>query len=114
MKLFYGILCVLGTVLPYSAFIPWLIVYGINPAMFFNEISSSQLSLFAWSDVLVSAVVLIGFIVYQGAKDSVRHLWAPLLATCTVGVSLGLPLFLLFREYALEDSPNKTKQAGTP
>jgi hypothetical protein len=31
-----------------------------------------------------------------------RHLWAPIVAVLTVGVSLGLPLFLYMRERAVE------------
>jgi hypothetical protein len=56
------------------------------------------LSLFAWADVLIAAIVLISFIRIEGNRQSMQNLWVPILATCTVGVSFGLPLFLLMRE----------------
>ena len=63
------------------------------------------LSTFAWLDVLVSAVVLIGFIRHEGLRVPVAGLWMPVAGTCLVGVSLGLPLFLLMRERALRRVP---------
>jgi len=30
MKYFYGILCILGTLLPYAQFLPWLAEHGLN------------------------------------------------------------------------------------
>ncbi len=108
MKLFYAGLCLLGIALPYGAFIPWVLENGFSPGIVLQEILASRLSVFAWMDVLVSAVVLIGFIIYQGAKDSVPILWAPILGTCAVGVSFGLPLFLFFREIALDKLSSNT------
>ena len=55
----------------------------------------------AWFDVAVSAVVLVAFIRVEGRRARLSMLWAPIIATCVVGVSLGLPLFLLLRERAL-------------
>ncbi|MEO1523167.1 MAG: DUF2834 domain-containing protein, partial [Cyanobacteria bacterium J06633_2] len=57
---------------------------------------------FAWLDVIVSAIVLLGFIVTEGTRQGIRKLWISVLGTCTVGVSLGLPLFLLMREIHFE------------
>ncbi|MCY3659298.1 MAG: DUF2834 domain-containing protein [Caldilineaceae bacterium] len=59
------------------------------------------MSTFTWFDVLVSAVVLIVFIRSEGRRAAIPLLWVPIVATCVVGVSLGLPLFLLLRERAL-------------
>jgi len=53
-------------------------------------------------DVLVSAIVLVGFILDESAELRLRWRWLPIIATVTVGVSLGLPLFLSLRESALQ------------
>ena len=91
-------MCVLGTVLPYSALVGW----GVeNAGLSVAEILASRMSLFAWADVLVSAVVLIAFIRHEGRRASIPGLWVPVAGTCAVGVSLGLPLFLLMREREL-------------
>ena len=99
---FYAVMCVLGTVLPYSALVGWGVENaGLSVAAMLAEILASRMSLFAWADVLVSAVVLIAFIRHEGRRASIPGLWLPIVGTCAVGVSLGLPLFLLMREREL-------------
>nr|WP_238403380.1 DUF2834 domain-containing protein [Paenibacillus mesophilus] len=53
-------------------------------------------------DVLVSAIVLIVFILFEGQRNGMKSLWLPIVGTLVVGVSLGLPLFLLHREINIE------------
>jgi len=53
-------------------------------------------------DVLVSAVVLIVFIRAQSAQLNIHCRWLPVLAVLTVGVSLGLPMFLYMKELRVE------------
>ena len=102
---FYAVMCVLGTVLPYSALVAWGIeTGGVNVAAMLAEIAGSHMSLAAWADVLVSAVVLISFVLAEGRRASIANLWMPVAGTCVVGVSLGLPLFLLMREKELRRS----------
>ena len=96
---FYAVMCVLGTVLPYSALVTWAVENGgLDIAAMLAEIAGSRMSLFAWADVLVAALVLIYFIRSEGRQVSISGLWMPIGGTCVVGVSLGLPLFLLMRE----------------
>lgn len=102
MKYFYGILCVAGVLLPYGMFVPWVIENGVNVSLLVSEAASTRIGAFAWSDVLVSGAVLIGFILVEGSRMRMKKLWLPILGTCAVGVSFGLPLFLLQRELHLE------------
>src|SRR5215210_7487746 len=81
-------LAALGTLLPYSQLIPWFAEQGFDPRGFIG-----------W-DVIVSAIVLLLFILVQGRRDRVPHLWMPVAGTLLVGVSCGLPLFLALRERA--------------
>ncbi len=102
MVRFYALMCLLGTVLPYGALVAYGVENGgLDVAAMLAEIAGSRMSLFAWADVLVSAVVLIAFIRHEGRRASVPSLWLPIAGTCAVGVSLGLPLFLLMREREL-------------
>jgi hypothetical protein len=98
LKKIYSILAIFGFILPYAFFITWLTTNNFNVSLFLSEIVSSKLSMFAWADVLISAVALIWFIQVEGKKQNMDKLWMPILGTCTVGVSFGLPLFLLMRE----------------
>lgn len=102
MKNFYLACCVAGIVLPYWQFLPWLFDHGIAPLEAFAEIADSRMSGFAWLDVLVSAVVFLTFADIESDRLGMKNKWAHWLGTLTVGVSLGLPLFLWLRERHLE------------
>jgi hypothetical protein len=98
MKAVYALLCVAGLLLPYGAFLPWLFEHGVDLPLLLQQAMATPIALFAWLDVLVAGVVLLVFIVVEGQRRRMRLLWLPVLATLGVGVSLGLPLFLLLRE----------------
>ncbi len=102
MKWFYSACCLLGVAIPYWQLLPWIIENSFAPAALVAEAASTRIGAFAWLDVLISAVVLLTFIVAEGRRLAMRHLWAPVLGTLAVGVSLGLPLFLLLRQIHLE------------
>jgi putative effector of murein hydrolase len=102
MKYIYGILSLLGIIFPYSYLIPWIKENGLNISLLIGEAIQTRIGALAWMDVLVSAVVLIAFIIYEGNRKGMKRTWIPIVGTLTVGVSLGLPLFLLLREIHLE------------
>jgi len=105
MKKLYLLLAILGFILPLSQFISWFLEFGIDVPLMFHTIAEDKLSLFAWLDVIVSAVVLVVFVLYEGRKQSMPRLWIPIAGTLCVGVSFGLPLFLLLRERHLKNRP---------
>ena len=94
-------LALVGAVLPYSQFLPWLAEHGPNVPLLFAELFSTRMGAFFGLDVLVSAVALIAFIRREGARRKMGMLWLPIAATCLIGVSCGLPLFLYLRERQL-------------
>ena len=98
MRLRYLVLCVLGFVLPYSQFVPWVLAHGFNARLFVHELFSNKIGGFFGLDVIVSAFVLIPFVLAEGRRLGMKQLWAPVVGTLLVGVSLGFPLFLLMRE----------------
>jgi hypothetical protein len=91
-------LCIAGTVLPYSQFIPFIRDHGLDFGMFGEQLFANRISSFFALDVLVSSLALWVFVFIQGRRDGVKWLWAPVAANLAVGVSLGLPLFLYLRE----------------
>ena len=101
-KTIYLLLCVIGFLLPYSQFVPWLMQNGLNLGLFVQQLFANRIGAFFGMDVFVSAVVLFRFVRVEGKRVNMRYLWAPVVATLTVGVSLGLPLFLYLRERALQ------------
>lgn len=100
-------LCVLGTLLPLGAFLPFLRTHGLDPGEFFAQLFGTPVSSFFGWDVIVSSLVLWVFVFFEGRRLSIVPLWLPIAANLLVGVSLGLPLFLYLREGRLE-----VRQAG--
>jgi hypothetical protein len=98
----YLLLCIIGAVVPYLAFVPWVREHGFDLSLMVEELFANRISAFFGLDVIVSSVVLWVFVAWEGPRVGVRHLWAPVAASLTVGVSLGLPLFLYLRESRLE------------
>jgi hypothetical protein len=96
-KSMYLALCLAGTILPYTQFVPWLFEHGLDVPLFFNDIFANRISAFFATDVLVSAVVLFVFIAFERRRLGSK-LWLPAVAVLIVGVSLGLPLLLYLRE----------------
>lgn len=101
-KTIYLVLCVIGTILPYWQFVPWLAQHGLNLPLFFRELFANRISAFFGMDVIVSAIVLIRFARVESARLRVQRWWLAVIAIFTVGVSLAFPLFLYLRELRLE------------
>ena len=99
---FYLICCVLGLVLPYAQFVPWLLEHGLNVALLLRELFGNRISAFFAMDVIVSAIALIWFIQSEGKRSRVGFLWLPTVGTLLVGVSFGFPLFLFLRQVTLD------------
>jgi hypothetical protein len=98
----YLLLCVLGLILPYWQFVPWVMVHGFKMPLFFHELFANRIGGFFAMDVLVSAIVLIVFVAVDGRRLHMRSRWWAIIALVLAGVSLGLPLFLYLRELELE------------
>jgi hypothetical protein len=98
MRWLYLSLAIVGAIVPYSQFVPWLVEHGPNVSLMLSELFSTRMGAFFGLDVLVSAIALIVFIRREGTRLQLKTLWLPIAATCLIGVSCGLPLFLYLRE----------------
>lgn len=104
LQIFYLILCILGTVLPYSQFFPFLLEQGLDLQMFVEELFVNRISRFFGMDVIVSSLVLWVFVFGEGSRLKMKNLWVYIASNLLVGVSLGLPLFLLMRQRQLKET----------
>jgi hypothetical protein len=95
-------LCVAGLLVPNSLFLPWVAEHGLNPIRFVQDLFANGVSAFFGVDVILSALALIPFILIEGARIGLSRRWLPIAATCVVGVSFGLPLFLYQRQAHLD------------
>ena len=98
----YLSLCVLGLVVPNSLLFPWVVAHGPNPQRFVRDLFANGVSSFFGTDVVLSALALATFVLIEGRRIGLTRRWVPLVATCVVGVSLGLPLFLYQRQIHLD------------
>ncbi|WP_367990570.1 DUF2834 domain-containing protein [Vibrio sp. NTOU-M3] len=98
MKHLYLLLTFVGACIPYGAFLPWLLENGLNLPLLFQQAMSTPVSQFAWLDVAIAGVALLVFISVDGQRHRVPKRWLAIVATLTVGVSFGLPLYLYLRE----------------
>ncbi|MCB1877670.1 MAG: DUF2834 domain-containing protein [Chromatiales bacterium] len=98
LKTAFLFFCVIGALLPLSQFAPWLADNGLNLSLFFSELFSTRIGGFFGLDVIISAMVLILFVLIESKRLAMRNAWLPITATLGVGVSLGLPLFLYMRQ----------------
>ena len=98
----YLILCILGTALPYSQFIPFLLENGLDLERFFEQLFINRISVFFGMDVVASSLVLWTFVWVEGSQLKMKNLWIYIASNLLVGVSLALPLFLLLRQRKLE------------
>ena len=107
----YLILCIVGIILPYSQFLPWLASNGMNFPLFFRELFANRVSAFFGMDVIVSAITLLIFVRRERSHLPGPARWLPLLAVLLVGVSLALPLFLYLRERSLDGATAQLRPA---
>ena len=94
----YLFLCVLGAALPLSQLFPFLAEHGLNLPLMIDQLFANRISAFFGLDVIVSSIVLWVLVLTEGRRLQMKHLWIYLVSNLTVGVSLGLPLFLYMRE----------------
>ncbi len=97
MKFLYLLLCIAGTALPLSQFVPWLSAHGLDLPLLVQQATSGRIAAFAWADVLVSGIAVAVLVVAEGRRLAMPRLWLPL-PCLLVGPSLALPLFLYLRE----------------
>jgi hypothetical protein len=113
-QLTYLFLCIAGTLLPYSQFIPFLREHGLDLNQFSRQLFATRISTLFAFDVVVSSLVLWFFVYTEGTRLKMRYLWLYVVANLLVGVSLALPLFLFARELRLDTTGNRERSASLP
>ena len=97
----YLALFIIGTIVPYIAFVPWVMDHGLDISRLVEELFADRISAFFGLDVIVSTIVFWVFITWEGKRVGVL-LWPPIIASLTIGVSSALPLFLFLRERRMQ------------
>jgi len=103
MRYFLLLMCFLGAVLPYYHVVSWLGSNSFDINHMVDEIFKSRMSMFGWTDILLTAIVLIAFILYDRIRTGVRFYVLPILGTIFIGPSFGLPFYLYLRERRMNE-----------
>ncbi|HLL75925.1 MAG TPA: DUF2834 domain-containing protein [Pyrinomonadaceae bacterium] len=101
MQGFYLAAAALGTALPLWQFAQFLAAHGADARAFSEQLFANHVSAFFGMDVLISSLALWLFVFSEGRRRGMKNLWLYVVCNLAVGVSLALPLFLLFRERSL-------------
>jgi hypothetical protein len=96
-KTVYLLLAVLGAIIPYARFVPWLMEHGLDLPLFFDQLQANRISEFFAADVMVSGAAVIAFLISERRRLRGRW-WLPIAGLMLFGVSVGLPLLLHLRE----------------
>jgi hypothetical protein len=101
-KIVYGVLCVIGIVLPYYFILPFFQDNGLDLVLFVRQMFATSFARSFSMDLLVASLTLWTFIYFETHKRRIKFWWVSVIANFAVGLSLALPLFLLLREFAQE------------
>ncbi|NJP11334.1 MAG: DUF2834 domain-containing protein [Leptolyngbyaceae cyanobacterium RU_5_1] len=113
LQALYLTFCILGTILPYSQFVPFLLEHGLDLQLFFEELFANRISSFFALDFTISTLVFLTFVFSEGTWLKMKHLWIYIASLVTVGLSLALPLFLLVRQHKLEAMSSQSELTST-
>ncbi len=103
MKRFYLILCVFGTVLPWWHLQEFLLeAGGLDLVAFVGAAAANPVAAGFSIDVVISSIVFCTFLIGDGRRNGMTHLWVYVAANLLVGLSLALPLYLYRRTVAIE------------
>jgi len=100
----YLILAVIGLIGPYCFFVSFLLVGRPSAAGFVHQLFGAPISAFFAADLIVSAVVFVGYLRREGKRCHIGAgwLWLCLAILLSVGLSCAFPFFLYVRESYLE------------
>jgi hypothetical protein len=98
MRTLYLVLAGIGFGVPYYFFVSFLVQNGLDLPLLLDQLFANNISTFFSVDLIVTAVVLIIFVLKEAPRSGIRNRWVYILATLLVGPSFSLPLFLSVRE----------------
>lgn len=106
-EILYTALAVLGLVIPYQKFIPWVRENGMDWGLFLELATANDIATFISLDATMGGVAAAAFVLVEGWRLRLRAFWLVGALTLMIGACFGLPLFLWLRERHLA-------KAGTP
>jgi hypothetical protein len=97
-RTFYLIAAIAGTVIPWLFFGSFFAANGVDLPLFVSSLWVNGAAGGFSADVLISIGVFLVWSFIDARRHGMRRWWLMLPATCFVGLSLALPLYLYLRE----------------
>ena len=97
-RMFFLIMAVIGTVIPWLFFAGFFTQYGPDVPLFLQSLFVNGAAGGFSADVLISILVLWVWCWHDATKNKVAYWWLIFPASFFVGLSLALPLYLYLRE----------------
>ena len=94
----WWVAALIGAILPLSQFLPWALEDAGNIGLFLRESMTTPAARTVLADVLWAAAVFSAFAVVQAWRTKSWTLLFSVLATWTVGLSCGLPLYFALKK----------------
>ncbi len=98
MKKMYLAISILGTVIPFTFFIPWIGKNGLDVNLFVSEWFTNQISQFFAADFIISWLCFLLFIVVDSRKHRIKFWWISVIGNFCIGLSFALAFYLFLRE----------------
>jgi phosphoglycerol transferase MdoB-like AlkP superfamily enzyme len=98
----YIALAFVGLSAPYYFLFKFLNANGLDLPLLVRRLFANNISTFFAADLIISIIVFWIYVAGEATKLQMKNWWLYILASLTVGLSFALPLFLYFRERALE------------
>lgn len=99
-KSVYLILAVIGALLPYVFFIPFIIDNVLDLSLFIKLLFDNAVSTGFAADLLLSSLIFFGFMLQDRKENSVSlsRVEIAIMVNFLIGLSAAFPLYLYFRE----------------
>ncbi|MEM8640724.1 MAG: DUF2834 domain-containing protein [Cyanobacteria bacterium P01_G01_bin.54] len=102
IKFFYLIAAILGTVIPWTPFLPFLIEYNFSPNSILDALYTDGATSGLSNDFFISCVVFAIFVIRDSKSLNIKYAWILIPAAPLIGLSMALPTYLLMRESSNE------------
>lgn len=95
----YAVLLALGTIVPFARIMPWLVDHGLDVRLFLDQLFANPVSSFFALDVIMAVITLL--VLAKIDRDLSGRQRIAVALSALLGASVGLPAYLLLREWNL-------------
>ena len=98
MRQFYLWAAIIGTILPWISFGPFLADNGLNPFRILSALYVNGASAGLSTDFFITVFVFWVFVIVDARREGIRNYWPLLPAALFIGLSMAIPSYLYLRE----------------